>query len=396
MEKLSRWRPDPAAGRAVRVAPPAATPPAVGLAVGRTAFASPTAGWACLGGLTDHQLLYTDDAGDTWRPRLSWRGRLTGAVTAFDTGRAALVVGLRPPYTEVNGHPVEADGPTAVSAGTDDAGATWTLSSPLGPHGFTGMFHFLTPHRLWLPAHPRAHGGPWRLARTDDGGASWATAEAPGELPVMQVAFTTAEDGVLVAIDRRRADVLWVTGDGGGTWSRTPLPAPPGVPAHATTWLTPVLRPGRSALLLLRAERHNQAPAPWAGTFAYHGVGRSWSGPYRLPVAPTGLDIAVVGPDGRFWAASGHDLWDADDLAGPWRHRTVPLRGEHLRGASWDPTLVPVPTTEVIADIAPAGDGVVWLTSTHGSALGGVPDGRLLRSGDGGASWTELTVGSNR
>jgi hypothetical protein len=48
-----------------------------------------------------------------------------------------------------------------------------------------------------------------------------------------------------------------------------------------------------------------------------------------------------------------------------------------------DPTLAPVLTTEVVDDIAPVGDGVVWLTTNHG---------RLFRSEDDAEHWTELTV----
>lgn len=385
--------PEPTTGGPMRLTARATAPVAPGLGAGRTAFASPTAGWACLGGPTDHVLMRTDDGGATWHPRLSWRGQQPGPLTAFDADRAAVILGLWPPHTEVNGRRVAADRPVALAAGTDDGGATWTLSPSLDPHGFMGACHFLAPHRLRLPSRPDRYDEPWRLAGTDDGGATWTSAAGPDGLPILQAAFTTDRDGVLVTIDRRRADVLWTTRDGGETWTRTPLPAPPEVPAHATTWLTPVVQPGRPALLLLRAERHNQAPAPWAGTYAYLDVGGSWAGPYRLPMTPSGPDIGVAGPDGRFWAAAGHDLWDADDLAGPWRHRTVPLRAEHLRAEPWDRTLAPVLTTEVVADLAPVGAGVLWLTSTHGAGLGGVPSGRLFRSDDDGDTWTELTVG---
>jgi hypothetical protein len=354
-----------------------------------------------VGGLSgrraERRVLYTADAGASWTAQLSWQGSLLGRVTAFDTKRAGLVLGLHEQASEVNGQPVgDGSGPVPIFAGTEDAGATWTLGSAPRPREFTGMFHFLSPRQLWITmASP--FDGQRDVARTSDGGATWATMRAPGDLPVILVAFATLADGVLVAVDQRRNDILWVTGDGGDTWTGMPLPYPP-VPKHAMTWLTPVVRPGEPVLLLWRAERfskeHGQEPPKWAGTWAYYGGGQSWSGPYRLPMTHTGPDFAVVGEDGRFWAASGHNLWVADDPAGPWRHRMVPLRGEHLRGVAGDPTLAPVLTTEVIADIAPVDDGVVWLTTTHGSAPGAMPSGRLFRSEDDGERWTELTVES--
>lgn len=393
MRGVSPWRPESPSAAPVRVAA-APRQRVSGVEVGQTAFATPTTGWALVGGLNECRLLYTDDAGASWTTQLSWQGSLVGRVTAFDAERAGLVLGLGPPASEVNGRPVgDGSGYVAIFAGTEDAGATWTLGAEPRPGQFTGMFHFLSPRQLWIMMAPPGRYPQTDVARTGDGGATWATMQAPGDLPVSLVAFSTLTNGVLVAAGRRRSDILWVTGDGGDTWTRIPLPSPP-VPEYATTWLTPVARPQKPILLLLRAERHSQKPAPWAGTFAYYGGGQSWSGPYRLPMTPTGLDFAVVGVDGSFWAASGHNLWVADDLAGPWRHQTVPLHGGHLRGASWDPTLAPLPTTEVIADVAPVGDGVVWLTTTHGTAPGAMPSGRLFRSEDDGEHWTELTVES--
>jgi hypothetical protein len=56
--------------------------------------------------------------------------------------------------------------------------------------------------------------------------------------------------------------------------------------------------------------------------------------------------------------------------------------------------LAPLPSLEVIADIAPVDDGVVWLTTTHGASIGAVPSGQLYRSEDDGAHWTHLAVES--
>jgi photosystem II stability/assembly factor-like uncharacterized protein len=394
MTAAAGWRPIPTGTAPVQVAAAAAPRQVSGLEVGVTAFASPTAGWAFVGAPAMCRLLYTDDAGATWRPQLAWEGNILGRLTAFDARGAGLALGLTPQADTLNGYPVGGGDYTALFASTWDAGATWTVASPPDPvKTFTGLFHFLTPQLLWALMRPFGHTMRTQLVRTSDGGASWELSGGPGDLPLIRVAFSSPTDGVAVAADERRSDILYVTGDGGDTWTRTPLRPP--VPANAMTTLTPVVRAGTPALVLLRVEPPaRMAPAGWAGIYAYIGGGQAWSGPYRLPMTLTGLDLAVIGADGRFWAASGQDVWVADDLAGPWEHRPVPLPGEHLRTPPWDPRLVPLPSREVIADIAPVGDGVVWLTTTHGDALGGVPSGQLYRSEDDGAHWTRLTVES--
>jgi hypothetical protein len=282
----------------------------------------------------------------------------------------------------VNGYPVGGGNYDAVFAGTEDAGASWRLGSPPDRQGYG--FCFLTPRNAWLLIRVLGHPTRSDLARTEDGGATWSRIERSDELPPVQVAFSSAIDGLLVAADRHRADLLFVTADGGTTWMREPLAAAPGVPARAETWLRPVIRPGAEPLLLLRARsRREDARPPWEGAFAYVSSGDGypgWSGPYRLPMTPARgqEDIAVPGADGRVWAASGHDLWVADHPARAWEHRPpVPLSAE-----------------EVIADLAPVRDGVLWLTTTRYPAPGTPPSGGLYRSEDDGAHWTRLSIES--
>jgi hypothetical protein len=373
----SRWRPVPPLAAPVEVAAASARGPVSGLPVGETAFASPAAGWAVVGTPTDYRLLYTQDAGVTWTPQLAWYGAHYGTVSAFDARRAGLVLAA----DSVNGYPVGSGGYGAIFAGTEDAGATWRLGSPPDRQGHG--FCLLTPRHGWLLIGVLRHPARSDLARTEDGGATWCRIEGPDDLPCTQVGFSSATDGLLFAADRHRADLLFVTNDGGTTWTREPLAPAPGVPARAETWLRPAIRPGAGPLLLLRAmSRREDARPPWEGTFAYVPSGGGepgWSGPYRLPMRPTvgHEDIAVPGTDGRVWAASGHDLWVADHPAGAWEHRPVLLSAE-----------------EVIADLAPVGEGVLWLTTTRYPAPGTPPSGELYRSEDDGRHWIRLSLES--
>jgi len=346
--------------------------------VGETAFATPAAGWAMVGAPAVCRLLYTEDAGATWTPQLAWQGAPIGRLTAFDACRAGLVLGLTPEANDVNGYPVGGGDYAAVFASTEDAGTTWTVGSAPDPKAFTGMFHFLTPRRLWLLTAPIGHYPRTDVARTEDGGATWTKNGSPENLPFTQVAFSTVTDGLLIAAEGFRNDILYVTGDGGTTWTRQPLAPPPGLPATAETLLSPVIRSG-DPVLLLRAYSRRQSTPRWAGSYAYLGTdrGQTWSGPHRLPMAPswTQPDLAVPGRDGRFWAASGHDIWVADDLGGPWRHQPAQL-----------------PADQLIANIAPVGDGVLWLTTTRYPSPGTPPSGMLYRSEDDGEHWARLAV----
>lgn len=260
------------------------------------------------------------------------------------------------------------------------------------------MYHLLSAWRLWAVAAPVGHAHR-DVVRTDDGGAWRATVPCLIGHPAVGAAFSPASHGVLAAADRFAADVLYATGDGGQTWTRVTLP-PPGVPASAEILLQPVIKPGTPALLVLKAgPGRGSSQGGWRGHYAYvqDGGMHEWSGPYRLPSSQMGPDVPVKlapGADGRFRAAAGHDVWVASALDGPWEHRLVPLPGVQMPGASWDPRLAPVPTETVIAGIAPAGGGGVWLTSTRGTGLGGVPSGELYRSEDDGMRWTKLMVGS--
>jgi hypothetical protein len=364
-----KWRAVPPLAALVEVAAALAPRQVSGLPVGETAFASPTAGWAVVGRRADYRLLYTEDAGATWKPQLAWYGMHYGKVSAFDARRAGLVLAA----DHVNGYPVGRGNCETVFASTEDAGVTWTLGSPPDRQG--SSFYFLTPRHAWELVAVLDRPARKDLARTEDGGATWCRIEGPDNLPRIQVAFSSATDGLLVAADRHRADLLYVTADGGTTWTREPLTAPPGVPASAETWLRPVVRPGVGVLLLLRALSRRK------GTFAYsrRSGGHSWSGPYRLPMTPTRSrdDLLVLGGDARAWAASGHDVWVADHIAGPWEHRPVPLSEE-----------------ENIADIAPVGQGVLWLTTTRGHPMAPTPSGELYRSEDDGVRWTRLSAAS--
>jgi len=233
----------------------------------------------------------------------------------------------------------------------------------------------------------REGGGRSDLMRSQDGGVTWQRVAGLDGLGVMTMRFQSTNEGLLVATgERNRVDVLYRTADGGITWERVPLALPPGLPASAETLLDPVTRPDGGVLLMLSAKSHSDAERRprWEGSYAYQRAGRNgsegrgWDGPYRLPLPAARLSpphLAMPGPDGRVWVAAGRDIYVADDLAGPWQHRLVPL-----------------PDGQVITRLDPVADGVLWLTTRPFPTVGRVSGGQLYRSPDDGANWTRVAV----
>jgi hypothetical protein len=384
------WREVPALAAPVQVSAQAAPPQLRGETVRAAAFVSATTGWVVVSGRGSPMLclLRTEDAGVTWTPRLAWPGNIFGALWGFDAQRAGLVIGLgsRLSY-EINGKTVMVGQPFHYFvACTQDGGTTWTLGSPPDRQG--SSTYFLTPQQIWLLIHVSGSelGRP-DLARTSDGGATWSRIERKDELAVTNVAFSSSTDGLLIAADLRRADILYRTTDAGLTWTRQHLTPPPGIPKRAETWLFPVVTPEVGNLLTLRAvSRRESATRPaWEGTYAYARDGDGWTGPHRLPTAPasTGHDLLVPDPDGRLWCASVHDVWVGDNLDGPWQPAPWHAFAQH----PLEPGYVRLPGEEVISGIWPVGDGVLWLTSTLG-----VSGGSLYRSDDNGAHWVRLSI----
>jgi hypothetical protein len=369
--------------------------------VGDAAFASPDTGWAYVGDdrAARCQVLFTEDAGATWRPQLAWRGGFSYGMAVFGERAAGFglavmqgddVNGYRP-SPHAPGDPLVA--PDAFLAGTQDAGATWALAPVPDPQA-SGRY-FLTPRQIWLQLwlSPivsvegggnglRESGERTDLLRTRDGGVTWQRLRGMDGVGVMSARFQTEADGLLVATgEKNRVDLLYRTTDGGISWEPVPLTPQPGLPASAVTLLDPVMGQDSGVLLVLSAQSRSQSQRRprWEGSYAYRRDGQQgWAGPYRLPMATARFlppHVTVPGPDGRIWAAAGHDLYVAADLAGPWQHRTVPL-----------------PAGQVITRLNPVADGVLWLTTRRFPALVAVSGGQLYRSADDGAHWNRVTV----
>jgi len=208
-------------------------------------------------------------------------------------------------------HGFAADGPGPSNStylfSTSDGGATWspvsTMSLPKGgvPIVFADLVHgwAVTPPAFDNAGNVVSPGS--ALYRTTDGGHSWTLVTGlPAKAAYDMPTFFSADDGVLFGLDP--APVVFVTSDGGSTWTGTSVPvrgsasslAPPpqfsSPTAHA--WF---LSWGRSLVETTDAGKHwttIDTKAPWPND---PGPGPSKGGAWGLTFFSANDGWAVVG-----------------------------------------------------------------------------------------------------
>jgi photosystem II stability/assembly factor-like uncharacterized protein len=307
----------------------------------------------------------TSDGGRTWR-RFSTRA----AVVAFVDRDHAVAVDLSPSNRFAMSH---------------DAGRTWqTVAQPVSPFGpsarisqpgaFSEPF-FLDPADGWWFGSPPGtdQGGLWR---TTDGGRTWRNL-APRGIPLqndprLQPVFVDRLRGVLLAAGANTPPALLVTRDGGRTWSAAVL----AWPLHSNGQGLiggPMLLAHGDRLVLAVSTGENFLPSeqsPRLVSISADG-GSTW-GPWTattttFPITTMGFDDA-----GRLVMADGPRLWLSADLGRTWQSRTI---------------------------AGPDGQSTRLLSARGGTLLVarlGAPvpftGPTLVRSLDGGRSWTEIAL----
>jgi photosystem II stability/assembly factor-like uncharacterized protein len=260
---------------------------------------------------------------------------------------------------------------------TADEGQTWTVSDPISitVSGPTQVY-FMDEQHGWLLANLGAGIG-WQAAavfKTGDAGATWQqVSETPahgqpaaGDLPLdcakTGLTFKDAVTGWVAGSCARGPLFAYVSYDGGSSWQRPRLPAPPGEDAgffdQCQCTVQPPVMTGALGFLLVQVG----APQPAAYLYVTDDGGASWF-PSRLPVGQVlGAPIFVDADTG--WVTDGRDLYVTHDGGLNWtRLGELPNAPGGIIGG---PTF------------ADAGNG--WL-------LG---DGRLYATRDGGATWSPL------
>ncbi|MEM8932513.1 MAG: ricin-type beta-trefoil lectin domain protein, partial [Acidobacteriota bacterium] len=307
---------------------------------------------------------------------------------------------------------------------SDDDGATWTaIANPQTSDRFGFRYTDVVvdpsdPDRVWIAKTTAGTNlsfwdrGIWR---TTDGGATWSRDYDDDD--VLSLSLSNDRD-VLYAIARSHG--LLVTRDGGATWNEIGLP-----PGH---WVEGSLALDGTTLYVAGDVANSSVAALWA----YDTVAGTWSDLGRALETDALFSTLHVdaGASGDLFAgvrrfdadADLNGLWRRDATSGTWAlstaglstgfpdrvvadgHRRFAIDGSILRvsrdsGTTWSvATHLPTTGRGVPGAQAPA-PFILRPPTTAGQAahlFAGAPFGgdtaNLLRSTDGGETWTELVA----
>jgi len=276
---------------------------------------------------------------------------------------------------------------------TQDGGAHWQLvDRPTDWAAIGGTSFFLTEMEGWRILASVRGATPQPIQYTSDGGTHWSTV---GTLPsgawLGNFSFTDPQTGWLAASQSKSygwdasgkpipftppTALLWSTHNGGQTWAPIDLPLPAEAAANDVRLESPVFF-GKDGLLEFEVNGPpptfrpdpSQPPTTQGWMHSYmlqsHDGGRTWG---DLRQTPGGLqEGGALFFDARHWLlSSGPDLTETFDAGNTWSTRQVLASGLTFSLAPWNYIDARTIWSQVGAD-------------------------RLVRSTDGGATWTAVT-----
>lgn len=334
-----------------------------------TKLLAPGVGWA----LANHQLFWTTDSGTKWKDitpaRRPGSDEHISHVFALDAHDIWLL------YAQHAEPACKFDLAHSV-----DTGATWswipvTLSPEL-QHGLAGegTLALVDDRHGWMILDSAlATSSGFRagaLLVTSDGGRDWRDThddDPGGQGPV--VLLTPAEGWMAGG---ERDDDLHVTRDAAKSWQTISLPAPKEIsPAKFATADVPVFEDRKHGFVAVTFAGGHQSAAV---LFATDDGGRSWK-PDRIL---SGLEETAAGL--RVQSAVVGDVWLIAKVSDH-RPTITALRA----GARMRATIDPASHSSGYFGV----DQLSFVTPTRGWVL--VDDAELLSTGDGGATWTDIT-----
>jgi photosystem II stability/assembly factor-like uncharacterized protein len=260
---------------------------------------------------------------------------------------------------------------------SNDRGAQWQT---VGPWGLSS--DVLDANHVWTvtagPGSTEQNGSSSDVlhlvvSRTSDAGGTWIGASVPGSYPETSpvVRFLSPTTGYLLAAAERQSDgvgTLLRTTDGGATWHVM----------STLTWAGSTFGLGKDGTLWIGANAE-AGPVAHPLLLASRDGGKTWSNAVLpgLEGRTGGADLYVPEPP-VFWTASD-GIVEVADSAGPVRLYRTGNGGRMWTLAAQRPTGGEGGGTEGGAFLSPTD----WLLAEPGAA-GDV----LVRSTDGGASWT--------
>ncbi len=330
---------------------------------------TPEMGWLA----TAQQVLRTTDGGAHWsdvtpdEARLASRWSSLGAGVAFGgTERAWLV------------EAASAQGSRVFR--TSDGGKTWQASAPVPAGLWVIQLAFIDSQHGWLLVHLDAamQKELVRLLQSSDGGAHWtevASANVVENQPTGSISigcqktgvtFINSSTGWLTGNCSVGMPFLYVSHDGGKNWRRQSLPLPSNpsiqlvgdISVSSPTFVSP-----RDGVLPVGLSSHV--------FYVTHDGGESWS-----PTAPWEAPPVIAIVNASHWIAvqRGH-LFVTED-----------------GGKTWTPQSTNVPA-DGVEELNFVNDKVGWARGTKSrSAPGRSSTSFLLKTTDGGRTWTEQTL----
>lgn len=329
------------------------------------------------------------------RPTIAGRAHVVGGTVMCRWGPAFLLAALLTPFggragasASSSGELLAIDGDpaaTLVPGGaavtyavgrqglyrTDDGGATWATAGPVPPDGQV-MVAVDDPGLLLAGDHPpcaRGGGEPAILHRSGDGGVSWRSASGgEGVQPIAAWADASLALGAA-------CDGLRLSTDGGATWS----PLGVDLASREVTTFTPIVSDGA-------------APGGFVATTSEGGSSDLWrldlsdpSAPVRGPVLKEFWGIgALAARDDLVLLGAADGVWVSADAGESWDRRRAGLESVTLPD---DPLVAGVPP-----DIEPNSFGITAVAidpATDGRLVAGTAVG-VFTSDDEGASWVRL------
>ena len=339
------------------------TLPNLGLPVKTLHMLDRSKGWA----LTNQNILFTSDGGQNWKdvtPTGSSYGTYT--VGDFMNDKYAWIIATQ-----------QQIGNSVTVLRTSDGGQHW-LSSKISANEVSVLDspHFLTTKEGFIELG--TFGGPGAgseavgIFHTTDGGQNWtevSDTEHPGGLPhgglKSGISFKDAKNGWATGEDASDTPWLYMTHDGGHTWSKQSLPPLSNGPAiHYVT--TPPVFFGNNAFLPVQVQVQASVNTVSSGFVLYKSVngGTSWSTDFLTNPATlakfASSDLYIESVNNAWATDQGGNVYGTSD------------GGEH-----WSKLASNVDTIKTLS----------FVDTSYGWA---VSDTKLWHTTDGGKHWSQI------